>query len=128
MVHVGHGHGGSSCCDEFVDAGDAATPDRFELDEHGSHRAHRCHVAAGQLFAAAAPLGQQAGPFQYGDVFLHGGEAHVVLRRECGDRVLPGEDAAQDVAPGPVGERVEQGVRPVLVFLGHDCQCTTIWL
>jgi hypothetical protein len=32
----------------------------------------------------------------------------------------PGQHATHDVAPGPVGERVEQGVRPVLGLLGHD--------
>ena len=28
--------------------------------------------------------------------------------------MLPGQDTSQDVAAGPVGERVEQGVRPVV--------------
>ena len=50
--------------DELLDAGDAAPPQVLELDEHRGDRADRLHLAVGQLLAAAAPLGEQAGPFE----------------------------------------------------------------
>ena len=76
-------------------------------------------VAAGQLLATTASLGEQAGLFEHGNVLLHRGEAHLVLCRERGNRVLPGQHPTHDVAPRPVGERMEQGVCPVLVVPAH---------
>jgi len=111
-------------CDELVDASDAAAPEVLELDEHRGDRAHRLHLAVGELLAAAAPFAEQASSLEHGDVLLHRGERHVVVRGECRDRVLPDQDASQDVAAGAVGEGVEQRVGPVLVGTGggdsHD--------
>ena len=39
--------------------------------------------------------------------------------------MFAGQHPAHDVAPGPVGKRVEQGVRPVLDIHGHRDKYTT---
>ena len=124
---VGDGHGDQSfgvevsggCGEEVVHPGDAAAPERLQLGEHHAHRPHRLHVAAGQGLATLPTLGQQARSLQHGDVLLDGGEAHVVALRQRRDGVLAGQHSPQDVAPGPVGEGVEPGVRPGLVRLVH---------
>ena len=66
--------------DEFVDAGDAAAPNLFELCEQQGDRAHRLDLAVGELFAAVAPLAEQPRPFENSDVLLHRGKRHVVVR------------------------------------------------
>src|SRR5690606_20132580 len=82
--------GMSVLLEQCVDAGDAAPPDPLELGEHRGDRPDRLDVAAGQLLAAATALGEQAGALQHGDMLLDRGEAHVVVRRQGGDGVLPG--------------------------------------
>src|SRR5215213_8435198 len=59
--------------DELVDARDAAAP---ELLEHRGDRAHRPDLTMGELLAAVAPLAEQPGPLEHGDVLLHGRERH----------------------------------------------------
>ena len=71
------------------------------------------HVGADQLFAAATVLVDEAGPLEDGHVLLHGGEAHGIGAGQRRHRQLPVHGAAEDVPPGPVGERVEDQVGPV---------------
>src|SRR3954469_22906379 len=106
--------------EQRFDAYDAAPPDLFELAEQGRNRSHGLHLTAGQLLATAAPLGDEPRSLEHGDVLLHRGEAHRVVLRQRRDRVLTGQPPAQDVAPGAVGERVEQGVGPVRVGIDHS--------
>ena len=72
--------------------------------------------------SAVPALGDEAGPVEDGHVLLHGGETHGVGPGEGGDRQLAVHGAAEDVAPGPVAERVEDEVRPVLVRPLLPCQ------
>ncbi len=73
---------------------------------------HGVDVTAHELLAPASVLGDEAGPLQDGHVLLDGGEAHRVVDRQRGDRVVPAQAASHDVAPRRVGEGVEDVVRP----------------
>ena len=42
--------------------------------------------------------------FVRGDMLLHRGKAHRVVRRELGDALAPAEGTEDDVAPRRVGE------------------------
>ena len=55
-------------------------------------------------------LGHELGPLEHGDVLLHRGEAHRVPLGEPRDGVVAPHRAHDDVAPGGVGECVEEPV------------------
>jgi hypothetical protein len=57
--------------DQLVDAIHAAAPDGLELGEHRRHGTDRFHLAVGEPLASAAPLADQAGALEHGDVLLH---------------------------------------------------------
>ena len=46
-------------------------------------------VASHELLSPLPLLGHESGPFEHGDVLLHGGEAHRVALRQRGHGVLP---------------------------------------
>jgi hypothetical protein len=64
-------------------------------------------MASDPLRAAVLPLGHQPRPFEDGNVFLHGGEGHVVASGQLGNRCLGGHDPRQDVASRRIGEGPE---------------------
>jgi hypothetical protein len=93
--------------------GDAHEPAFLELGEQAVGAAQGVRVAGHALRAAIPALGDQPGPLEHGHVFLHGGERHVVARRQLADRRVGVHHARQDVAPCGVGERAEQLVEVV---------------
>jgi hypothetical protein len=85
-------------------------PGRLELVEGFPRLADGAGVGAHELLPPAAPLGDQASALQHRDVLLHRGEAHLVGVGQSRHRQLVVGGAAQDVAAGGVGQRVEQVV------------------
>ena len=67
-------------------------------------------VPAHQLFSSRSSFGHQLGSFQYRHVLLHRGETHRVALRQRAHRVVAPQGELHDVAPGGVGERVEQQI------------------
>ena len=61
--------------------------------------------------AAVLAFGHQAGAFEHGDVLLHRGERHAVVRGQLAHRGLGVHHAGEDVAPGGVGQCAEQPVQ-----------------
>ena len=81
-----------------------------EAWERARREPDRLHVAAHQLFAAVAPLLHEVGALEHGDVFLHGGEAHRVAPGQRRHAVPAAGGEGDDVAPGAVGQGVEDAV------------------
>ncbi len=67
-------------------------------------------LRAHQLFPSVAVLADEAGAFKYGNVFLHGGEAHRIPAGECRDGLLARERDREDVAARRIGQSVEDQV------------------
>ena len=88
----------------------APAPVRLELVECLTRPADGIGVGADALFPSAALLGDQAGPLQHRDVLLDRGEAHGVYLGQPRHCQLVFKAAAEDVAAGGVGERVEHAV------------------
>jgi hypothetical protein len=83
-------------------------PGRLELVEGLPRAVDRAGIGAHELLPPATLLGDQAGPFQHGDVLLHRREAHRVSLCEFRNRGLAGGAAAKDVATGRIGQSMEQ--------------------
>ena len=86
----------------------------FELVEGASRPVHGIGLGVHALLASAALLGDQAGALEHGDMLLHRREAHRVRLGQLRHRRLARDAAAKDVAPGRVGQRVEQLVRSLV--------------
>jgi hypothetical protein len=94
---------------------DASAPGRLEIVEDPPRPADRAAVAAHELLAPAALLGDEAGPLQHRDVLLHRSEAHRVDVGESRHRRLVHDAAVEDVAARGVGQCVEQAVHILLL-------------
>ena len=106
--------GGSGVCDvgeHVAEAVEAGAPDGFEPFEHGERLADGVDVPVHELLAPVALLGDEAGPFEHGHVLLHGGEAHRVAAGERRHGVFLPHGDDRDVAPGGVGQCVEDRIR-----------------
>ncbi len=90
--------------DEVGHAIDATAPQRLVLVEQAARQAEPLDVGAHDLAAAGALLGDEAGPFEHGDVLLHRREAHRVVPGQLGDALAAVERAQDDVAPGGIGQ------------------------
>ena len=90
-----------------------SAPDGLEFVEQTVDVAHGVDPSAHDPLAASLVLGDEVGPFEHGDVLLHGGEAHRVAPSQVGDGVLAVQHQPDDVAPRRIGERVEQQIRPL---------------
>ena len=97
----------------MVQAIHASLPALLELREQAGRTTDRIGPAGDTLGAAVPALGHKSRTLQHGDVFLHGGKRHVVMRREFAHGRLGVHDSRQDVAPRRVGERPEQRVQGV---------------
>ena len=98
-------------------------PALLELCEQSRGTTHRVGVAGYALSAAVPPLGHQPGTLQHGDVFLHSGKRHVVMRGEFAHGRVGVHYPRQNVAPRGIGERPEQlvqNVRPWLSTYNHS--------
>jgi hypothetical protein len=93
---------------QLVQPDDAHEPAFLEFREQLVGAAHGVRVASHALRAAVSSFGDQLGSFEHGHVLLHGGERHVVVRRQLGDGRVGIHYPGQDVAPCSVGERPEQ--------------------
>ena len=75
-------------------------------------------VGGDQLLAAVCTLLNETRALEHGDVFLHGGEAHLVSRSKTGHRRRFRERPRQDVPSRAIGQGTEQLVeRLVSLFL-----------
>jgi hypothetical protein len=83
-------------------------PAFLELREQTVGAAYGVGVADHALGAAVLPLGDQARPFQYGDVLLHCGKGHVVASSQLGDGRFRDHHPRQDVTSRRIGEGPEQ--------------------
>jgi hypothetical protein len=72
-----------------------------------------------ELLPSAALFADETGPFQNGDVLLHGREAHRIGLGQPRDRQLPAHAAAQYVPARGVGQGVEQPVHRLVVQLAQ---------
>src|SRR5438445_13096808 len=88
----------------------AATPQLPVLVEQVAHDAQPLGIGAHDFAASHALLGDQAGPFQDGDVLLNRCEAHRVMAGELHNALVGADRAADDVAPRVIGERAEHAV------------------
>jgi hypothetical protein len=93
---------------QLVQAAHAQLPALLELREQSSRATQGIGVAGHALGAAILALDHQPGTLQHGDVFLHGGKRHVVVRGELGHGRIGVHDPRQDVAPRGIGKRPEQ--------------------
>ena len=96
---------------QLVQANHTQLPALLELGEQSSRTTQGIGVAGHALGAAVLPLDHQPGTLQHGDVFLHGGKRHVVVRGEFADGSVGIHDPRQDVATRGIGERAEQLVQ-----------------
>ena len=83
-------------------------PALLERRKQSSRPPQGVRVAGDALGASILPLRDQPRPLQHGDVLLHGGKRHVVVRGELADGRVCVHDARQDVATRRIGERPEQ--------------------
>src|SRR5680860_1465126 len=74
-----------------VELAEPCVPELLECGEHSSGTGDLIGVAAHETFATMAVFAHESRPFQHGDVFLYGGEAHVVVGGERAHRGLTGE-------------------------------------
>jgi hypothetical protein len=96
--------------EEVAESVHAVAPSCLELVEQAVDVAHGADPPAHDLLAASLVLGDEVSPLENGDVLLHGGEAHRVSPSQVGDGVLALQDQPDDVAAGPIGERMEQEI------------------
>ena len=80
----------------------------------------RLHVSSHDPFASAALLGDQACAFEHRNVLLHRRERHGVVGGQFGHVRSTRHRAADDVAPGGVGERPEDPVHLRLTPLSYN--------
>jgi len=106
--------------EELVDTGDPAAPDLLEAVEQLRGGADGVDVAAHDLLATAAFLGEQVGPFEDGDVLLHGGETHVVPAGQGGHRGALVQHTHEDVAAGGVGQGGEDAIGALAVLSTYN--------
>jgi hypothetical protein len=85
----------------------------LELREQSSRTPQGIRVARHALGTSILPLRYQPGTLQHGDVLLHGGERHVVVRGEFAHGRVGVHDPRQDVATRGIGERSKQPIQSV---------------
>src|SRR5699024_8403300 len=106
--------------EQLVDAGDVLASALLQLGEHRGGGAEGAGGATGEGLPAVTAPGEQAGPLEHHDVLLHRREAHRVVPGQGRDRLLASQHPPQDVPPRAIRERMEPGVRPVVVDPLHD--------
>ena len=85
----------------------------LELVEQAVDVAHGVDPPPHDPLAASLVLGDEVGPFEHGDVLLHGGEAHRVAPSEVRHGVLALQHQPDDVTARRIGERMEQEICPL---------------
>ena len=89
---------------------EARPPHRLELIEQLLRSADGVDVAPHELLASAAPLDDELGALEDGDVFLHSSEAHVIAPSERRHRSIVEHRSPHDVASRSVSQGLEQPV------------------
>lgn len=95
------------------DSGDligAIDPELLVLIEKCDRLRDHWDVRVHELLPSAALLGDKSCPLEHGHVLLHSGEAHVVLARQRGHRLLVLDGTSEDVATRAIGERLKDAV------------------
>jgi hypothetical protein len=92
---------------QVVQLGDVCLPALFERREQVRGAAKGIGAAGDALGAAVLAFGHQPGALEHGDMFLDGGERHVVAGGELAHRGFAVHHPRQDVAARGVGERAE---------------------
>src|ERR1051326_2832424 len=101
------------------DAVHSATPQLLVLVEQVAHDAQSLEIAAHDLAASDALLGDQAGAFEDGDVLLDRREAHGIVAGELDDTLLGADRAADDVSASAICEGAEHAVEVGRCDLQH---------
>jgi hypothetical protein len=96
--------------EHFAESLHSVTPADFELVEQAVDVAHGVDAPTNDPFAASLVLGDEVGPFEHGDVLLHGGKAHRVTTSQVAHGVFAQQNQSDDVATCCIGERVEQQI------------------
>ena len=100
---------------DLLETVETRPPHRLELIEQLLRSADGLDVAPHVLLASAAPLDDEVGALEDGDVFLHGGEAHVIAPSERRHRGVVEHRSPHDVAARSVSQGMEQ---PVDILVG----------
>jgi hypothetical protein len=101
----------------------AVQPHLLQRVQRRPRQPERGRVPANQLLPAPPPLADEPRPHQHVDVLGDGREAHRVLRRERGHRVLGAHRPAHDVAPGGVAQGVQDQIDLLLArSLNHKVE------
>ena len=96
--------------EELFEPIEPVAPDRLELIEQLLRSADGVDVAPHELLASAAPLDDELGALEDGDVFLHSSEAHVIAPSERRHRGVVEHRSPHDVAARSVSQGLEQPV------------------